>query len=175
MTRALLLLAAGALGAWVAQRYRIPGGSLLGAMLASGLVSLTQGEATPLPEELRWLALLLLGTYTGSTVERETLRRIAGALPLMLLLVCVLIVTGVGLGWAVFTRAGQGVSLVTVMMGTMPGGASGLSAVAFDLGADPRLVASMHSARMILVFGAMPLLLRWMVGAGDRAEGREDQ
>lgn len=163
MTRVLMLLSAGTLGAWVARRFKIPGGPLLLAMLASGLVSLLSGEGAALPEPLRWVALLLLGTYTGSTVDRDTLRRIASALPLALLLIGVLIAAGLGLGLAVHARAGQGVSLVTVLIGTMPGGASGLSAVAFDLGADPRVVASMHSARMILVYGALPLLLRGMV------------
>jgi membrane AbrB-like protein len=167
MTRLLLLLAAGTLGAWVARRFKTPGGPLLAAMLAAALVSFSIGEVTHLPEWPRWLALLLLGTYTGSTVDRDTLRRIASALPVLLLLVGVLLAAGLGLGLLVHARAGGGVSPVTVMMGTMPGGASGLSAVAFDLGADPRLVASMHSARMLLVFGAMPLLLRWMVGAGS--------
>jgi len=167
MTRMLLLLAAGTLGAWLSRRFKTAGGPLLAAMLASGLVSLLTGEGEPLPEALRWVALLLLGTYTGSTVERHTLRRIASALPVALALIGVLIAAGLGLGLFVHARAGEGVSLVTVLIGTMPGGASGLSAVAFDLGADPRLVASMHSARMILVFGALPLLLRGMVGKRD--------
>jgi len=167
MTRTLLLLAAGTLGAWLSRRFKTPGGPLLGALLASGLVSLSIGEAVPLPEALRSVALLLLGTYTGSTVDRDTLRRIVSVLPVVLLLIGMLIAAGLGLGLLVHARAGEGVSLATVLIGTMPGGASGLSALAFDLGADPRLVASMHSARMILVFGALPLLLRGMAGKRD--------
>jgi membrane AbrB-like protein len=163
MTRLLLLLAAGTVGAWWARRFKTPGGPLLAAMLVSGLVSLSTAEAAPLPEALRWVALLLLGTYTGSTVDRDTLRRIASALPVALLLIGVLIAAGLGLGLFVHARAGQGVSLVTVLMGTMPGGASGLVPLAFDLGADVRLVASIHSVRILLAYGALPLLLRGMV------------
>jgi membrane AbrB-like protein len=163
MTRVLLLLAAGALGGWLARRFRTPGGPLLAAMLAAGLVSLSTGEAAPLPEELRWVSLWLLGTYTGSTVDRDTLRRIASALPIALLLIGVLIAAALGLGLFVHAQAGQGVSLVTVLMGTMPGGASGLVPLAFDLGADVRLVASIHSVRILLAYGALPLLLRGMV------------
>jgi membrane AbrB-like protein len=148
---------------------------MLAAMLASGLVSLATGEATQWPDWPRWVALLLLGTYTGSTVDRDTLRRIASALPVLLPLIGVLIAAGLGLGLLVHSRAGDGVALVTVLMGTMPGGASELSAVAFDLGADPRLVASIHSARIILVFGAMPLLLRWMVRARDAGAERAEE
>ena len=167
MTHLLLLLAAGTLGGCLARRFKTPGGMLLAAMLAAGVVSLGTGEAVPLPEELRWASLLLLGIYTGSTVERDTLRRIASALPVALCLIAALIAAGLALGLFVHARAGQGVSLVTVLMGTMPGGASGLLPVAFDLGADVRLVASIHSVRIILAYGALPLLLRGMAGKRD--------
>jgi len=112
------------------------------------------------------VALLLLGTYTGSSVDREALVQIRRVLPVALSLILVMIGEAVALGWMLHSRFAGDISLVTVMLGTMPGGASGLSAVAFDMGAEVHLVASMHMVRQIMVFGALPLVLRWLAESG---------
>jgi membrane AbrB-like protein len=144
----------------------MPGGSLLGAMLVTGVVSFTLPDAQPLPEGFRWVALLLLGTFTGSSLDREVLGRIRGVLPVAIGTILLLIAAAAGLGWLLYHNSARDVSLATVMLGIMPGGASGLSAAAFDLHAEARLVAAMHMVRQIMVFGALPVLLRWLAGSG---------
>lgn len=166
LERIVVLSTVGAGGALLARRIRMPGGSLLGAMLATGVVSLFLADSQPLPESFRWVALLLLGTYTGSTVDREVLVQIRRVLPVALSMILVLIGAAVALGWVLHSRFAGDISLVTVILGTMPGGASGLSAVAFDLGAEVHLVASMHMVRQIMVFGALPLVLRRLAESG---------
>jgi membrane AbrB-like protein len=164
--RIVTMLAIGAVGALLARRVKIPGGSLLGAMLATGAASLVLAEPQPLPEGLRWVALLLLGTYTGSSLDREVLGRIRGVLPVAMGTIAVLIAAAAGLGWMLYHNSPSDISLVTLMLGVMPGGASGLSAAAFDLHAEASLVASMHMVRQIMVFGALPVLLRWLAESG---------
>lgn len=164
--RIVAMLAIGAGGAFLARRVKMPGGSLLGAMLATGVVSLMLADPQPLPEGFRWVALLLVGTYTGSSLDRDVLRRIRGVLPVAMVIILVLIAAAAGLGWMLYQNHAREISLVTLILGTMPGGASGLSAAAFDLHAEASLVASMHMVRQIMVFGALPVLLRWFAESG---------
>lgn len=170
IARTVLLLSVGTGGALLARRIKMPGGAFLGAMLATGLFSVVLADFHPLPEGFRWVALLLLGIYTGSSVDREVLARIQGVLPVALTMIMLLIAAAVGLGWVFYTRAASDLSLVTVMLGTMPGGASGLAAVAYDMGAEAHLVASLHMVRQVMVFGVLPLVLRWL--ATDRPAPR---
>jgi membrane AbrB-like protein len=162
--RAALLLAAGTLGASLWRHFRLPGGAFLGALLPAAILSLWLDDPQPLPEGVRWMALLLLGTYTGSTVDRRVLRQIRTALPVAMAGILALIAVAVALGWMLHSQFAGEIGLGTVVLGTMPGGASGLSAVAYDLGADARLVASLHMVRQFMVFGALPLVLRWLAG-----------
>ncbi len=158
--RVVLLLVTGMAGGALAKRVKMPGGSLLGAMLATGAVSLAASDSQPLPEMFRSAALLLLGIYIGSSMQRDRLMRMRHVLPAALIAILVFIAVGTGLGWVLHRHFAPDISLVTALLGTMPGGASGLTAVAYDLGAEPRLVASLHMVRLMIVFGLLPLVLR---------------
>lgn len=81
-------------------------------------------------------------------------------LPLALVLILVLVGASKGIGRAVCRVSAVNVAATTVLLGIMPGGASSMVAVAYDLGASPSLVAAMHSVRPMIVFGALPLALR---------------
>lgn len=166
MERIVLPLAVGTGGAFLARRIKMPGGSLLGAMLATGILSLLVSDSQPLPDSFRSVALVLLGTYTGSSLDREALGRIRAALPVAAGTILVLIGAAVALGWVLYSRSAREISALTVVLGTMPGGASGLAAVAYDLGAEAEVVVSLHMMRQIIVFGALPLLLRWLATSG---------
>lgn len=170
--RVVLLLVTGMAGGALAKRVKMPGGSLLGAMLATGAVSLAASDSQPLPEMFRSAALLLLGISIGSSMQRDRLMRMRHVLPAALIAILVFIAVGTGLGWVLHRHFAPDISLVTALLGTMPGGASGLTAVAYDLGAEPRLVASLHMVRLMIVFGLLPLILRRLAGPlqGDHSD-----
>ena len=172
MERIIVLLFIGTVGGKVAQYAKMPGGSLLGAMFAAGVFSLVVADPRPLPEDLRMVALLLLGVSIGSSVDRAMFLRIRRALVPAMGAILILIATGFGLGWAIYRIAPTDLTLITILLGSMPGGASGMAAVAGDLGGDVRLVASLHMVRQIIVFGILPLVLRRLVGRSpsDTAE-----
>jgi membrane AbrB-like protein len=173
--RIVVLLCVGVLGALLARRFRIPGGALLGALLSVGIVSLVLESSEPLPEVFRSVALLLVGINTGSTMDRRSIARVRSVVPLAFAAILGLVGTGFGMGWLLYRYVGGEVSLLTAFLGTMPGGASGLTALAYDLGADARLVASMHLVRLIIVFGALPLALRAVVHSGRASHGESQR
>jgi membrane AbrB-like protein len=163
------LLLVGLAGGLVAHRTKMPGGTLLGAMLATAALSLAAPGSPPLPESLRSLALVLLGIHAGSSVDRLVLARVRRVLPVAWGMMLLLIGTSVVLGWLLYSRSGRDVRPATVMLGIMPGGASGLAAAAYNLGADAPTVASLHMMRQIIVFGLLPLLVRWLAGLSRRS------
>ncbi|MBC7233797.1 MAG: AbrB family transcriptional regulator [Chloroflexi bacterium] len=166
LAHTVFLLLIGLAGAIVARRIKMPGGTFLGAMLSTGIVSLLAPDSQPLPEVIRSVALVLLGISIGASVDREALLSLRRVLPWAAAMIGILIAASVGLGWLVYTHQALDVSAATILFGIMPGGASGLSAAAYDLGAEPSIVASLHSVRQFIVFGLLPLLLRWLARPG---------
>jgi membrane AbrB-like protein len=166
----ILLLAAGALGAFIFLRLRLPGGSFLGAMLASAAVGLLMTQPQTFPPILRSVGLVLLGIGAGSAIERQALQRLRRVLPVATLLVLLLIATSYAIGRIVLAVSGDAALPATVILGVMPGGASGMAAAAIDLGADLPIVASMHSLRLVIVFGLLPLMLRGIARAKEGDE-----
>ena len=164
--RIVLLSMVGTAGAVLGHRTKMPGGILIGAMLTTALWSLAAPDSQPLPDGFRSVGLVLLGIHIGSLLDRRVLARIRRVLPVAAGTILVLIAVSAGLGWALYSWSGEGISAVTVVLGIMPGGASGLGAIAYDLGAEAPLVTSMHTVRMIIVLGALPLVLRWLAGLG---------
>lgn len=73
MSRLLILLGVGAMGAWVFRRAQLPGGAFLGPLVASGLWSLASAEAMPPPALIRSVGIVLLGTSEGASVSRKVL------------------------------------------------------------------------------------------------------
>lgn len=164
MDRVLLMLAVGAGGGLLARRFKMPGGLLLGSMLATAIVSLCLADAQPLPAHLRTLASILLGIESGSTVDWKTLRRMGKTFVFSYSMILVMILISVGLAWMLYRFSDAGLSLMTLVLGVMPGGASGLAAAAYDIpGTEPQIVASLHLVRQIIVLTALPILLRWLV------------
>lgn len=162
LTRIAFLLCIGLAGAILAQRIKMPGGTFLGAMLATGIVSLLVPDSQPLPEGIRSIALVLLGISIGASVDRTALLSLRYVLPWAAMMIAVLIAASVGLGWVIYTHNVFDISVASILLGIMPGGASGLAAAAPDLGAEASIVASLHSVRQFIVFGLLPLFLRWL-------------
>jgi membrane AbrB-like protein len=169
MDRIIVVLVIGTVGGMLAKYAKMPGGSLLGAMFATGVFSLLVADPEPLPEGFRTAALLFLGVSIGSSVDRDVLWQIRRALVSAMGAILILIATGFGLGWALYRFAPTDLPMVTILLGCMPGGASGMAAMAGDLGGDVRLVASLHMVRQIMVFGILPFVLRWLVGRPPQA------
>jgi len=167
MPNLALLLGAGLAGAYLAARLHLPGGSFIGAVLCSAAVSLALAEPETVPPVMRSAALILMGISVGATVERQALLRLRRALPVAMVLVLLFILAAAGIGRAMHALSGTAVSPATVVLGVMPGGASGLSAAAMDLGADVAIVASIHSLRLFIVLSMLPVALRWLVRAGQ--------
>ncbi len=141
--------------------------------LFAGL-SVGLGYALVLGRDLRPPALLVttsqavIGVVTGVLVQPDTLTTLADYwLPVTLITLATLLLTvlaGFLLAWA------TGVDRTTATFGMIAGGASGIVAVADELGADSRLVAVLQYLRVLLIVVLMPVAVVVLFGGtGERA------
>lgn len=158
------LLTAGAAGAAVGHRLRLPAGILIGAFAASGALHLTGTVAGALPLGLQVPALVVLGTQLGL--------RFAGTDPAILVGT---LAAGAGAFLAAFAAAVAGAAIVSALTGLgfgqtliayAPGGLDVMVILAFALKIDPAFVAAHHLTRFVAMTALVPALARLVLGPG---------
>lgn len=158
-----LTLLIGALGVALARRYSIPGGALTGALAATALGRLFGAPLCEPPKWLRSLARIFLGLTIGVSVGPATLQAIAEAWLPILLIVFSVIAVSLGAAWAANRLARM--PLTTALCGATPGMTTAMIALADDLDADSRIVASMHLVRLVSVLSTLPFLVHVLLSA----------
>ncbi|MFH1086454.1 MAG: AbrB family transcriptional regulator [Chloroflexota bacterium] len=157
-----VLLIAGVLVGLLADRYKVPSGSLLAGMILGAVLNPLWLRLPGVPSGWQLVSQVIIGAGVGVTLTRAALRTFRPyALP-GLLMTAGLIVSGLALGWALDLVTE--LDLVTSIVGSAPGGADTMIILASELGADPQLVAAMHTARLLLIVLLMPVLVRLMSG-----------
>ncbi|HEY2203457.1 MAG TPA: AbrB family transcriptional regulator [Pseudonocardia sp.] len=141
-----------------------PSPALFAALTVGTALALAGWAPSRVPRPLTAAAQAVIGAVIGLLSRPRTLSALAeGWLPVLAVSVGTLAVsmaTGLLLG----TR--PGVTKLTGMLALTAGGASGLVAVARDLGADERMVAVVQYLRVGLVTLTMPVLAAVLFGAG---------
>jgi hypothetical protein len=159
--RALLALALGTLGGWLARELGLPLPWMIGAMLATTAASLA-GLPVRLWTRLREVFVAVLGVMLGSSFTPAILGELAGWL--VSLGVLLLYTAGSGaLGAAFFHRA-AGYDRVTSYFSAMPGGLSVMILVGEAMGGDVRLISLTHASRLLLVVLVLPFAFQLLLG-----------
>ncbi|TGD64490.1 AbrB family transcriptional regulator [Tabrizicola sp. WMC-M-20] len=162
---ALLMIAGGA-GLCIARLIRFPTPDLLGPMLLSAALHITDLVVNSPPVEIVILAQVLLGTFIGCRftgmapiVVLRALAFGAGASVLML---------GITIGFATVLHTTFAQSLAAVAIAYAPGGFTEMSLIALALDEDVAYVASHHIVRFALVATFTPLFFRVLMRLGTR-------
>jgi uncharacterized protein len=158
-----LTVGAGAVGALVAVRLRIPAPVLLGPLLLAAALTLTGAtEDVAVPALVREVGFSLIGLYIGLGFEREVLRRIARMLVPVALSIAALLLACFGLAELLTLTAD--VKLLDAYLATTPGGLYAVLPIAFGSGADTTFVLAVQGLRLFAMILAAPLVVRWLVG-----------
>lgn len=158
LSHSALLFLVGGLGAWLALRYRLPGGQLTGIILAIGLANIAGADLPPIPKEIRYGAQVLIGAGIGCSFDREALRRVGSLLPLGILNIFLLI--GMGVVWALILWMSTPMNLLTALLSSAPASAADMTATAIALGGDAPVVAAIQAVRVIFVSLLMPIAIK---------------
>jgi len=160
------LIAVCAFAGWLAQYFRLPGGLMVGSMIASGVLHGADVINIMLPWPVITACLVATGALIGArvgTVDRAQLARlsIAG-------LGTLVVATSVACLLALIVASLLSLRIPDVVIAYAPGGMEAMTILAFILHLDPAFVGVHQLARFLFVALAMPLA----VAAVRAHEGR---
>lgn len=168
--RAWLLVVGGAVGAsLVFDLLALPSPVLFGSLAAGMLQALTARGELEMPPVASRVGQGLVGAVIGALVQPSTLVRIADDWPSVLLVTLGTLLISVAAGRLLALH--RDVSPVTGAFALVAGGASGIVALARELGADDRVVTVVQYLRVLLVLLAMPVVLKVFFDTGGAAAG----
>ena len=134
----------------------LPTPLLFGGLVGALLFALTSRARLALP---RWVFLAaqgVVGATVGAAVDWETLGSLGSAWIAVVVVSALTLVISVGAGQLLRLHH---VSAVTASFASIAGGASGMTALAHDLGADDRVVTVIQYLRVLVVLFSMPAVV----------------
>ena len=141
----------------------LPSPTLFGGLLAGLVRALAVRGAVAVPARGTLAAQAVIGVSAGALIDLDTLRAVAANwLPVLLVTAGTL---ALSLGAGVLLRLQPGISPVTGAFSMIAGGASGIVAMARELGADARMVAVLQYLRVLLIVVLMPVVATVGFGA----------
>jgi uncharacterized protein len=147
----------------------IPSPALFGGLIAGLVRALGLRGRMDLPGAATTAGQAVIGVSMGALVDLETLRAVgANWLPVLLVTVATL---ALSLATGLLLRLQGGISPVTGAFSMIAGGASGIIAMARDLGADERMVAVLQYLRVLLIVLLMPVVATVIYGASAGGAG----
>jgi hypothetical protein len=165
---AVVLVAAVAAGAGL-ELLGIPSAALFGGLVAGLGQALLGRRRLVLPRPAGLGAQAVIGVSIGALVQTDTLATIAEHwLPVLLVTGGTLLVSLVA---GQLMRLQPGVSAVTGAFSMIAGGASGITAMARDLGADAQVVAVLQYLRVLLIVVAATVFGAQAATGGTAAGG----
>jgi uncharacterized protein len=171
-----LVLAVTVVASTVFELLGLPSAALFGSLLGGIAHALTSPTDLRLPESSFRLGQALVGVVVGSTISVDALAAMRDDVLTIALVTVGTIVISLIAGALLALR--REVSRVTGAFAMIAGGASGVVAIAHDLGADDRVVTVVQYLRVLLVLVMMPLVTAVVFhpehGAGALAETHTD-
>jgi membrane AbrB-like protein len=147
----------------------LPSAALFAALFVGIAYALLFGDEHPLtpPKPVLTFGQVVIGVALGAQLTSGTLRAVVGDwLPIAVITVATLLIS---LGAGLLLSRATGLDRPTALLGLIAGGASGIVAMADELGADARLVAFMQYLRVLIVVITAPLVASVLFGAGGDA------
>lgn len=158
MERYFLVISVGIIGGLLAQRYNVPGGAVVGAMLCTGLTVLFLPKGVVLVPSVRTGIQIILGITLGVSMDRSLLTLGMKIMPLAILSTIVLLTVAVCMAFLA-SKLGL-VDFGTALFGFSPGGMTGMAILAQSENHNGSFVAFLHLVRIFTLFIVIPLLVK---------------
>lgn len=134
----------------------IPAGALTFAMIGTAAFNILTGRGY-LPDGLRRVTQILAGILIGVRMTWADLVALRQVLVPALVMIIGIITINLIVGWLLHRISG--LSLITALIASVPGGATDISLIARDLGGDPSKVAVLQLFRYVFVVAVYPLII----------------
>jgi len=144
-----LLLAAGAIGFFAADKMHMPAGQVIGPLLASAFLHLGGFISAKPPQELINAAQIILGAYIGARFLNENLAIVRSSILLAAGHVAVMLSMSILLAFMLYIYLD--LPMMVGVMSFAPGGLPENSLIAFGLGLDVGFIASVQIVRLLFI------------------------
>ncbi|WP_293799363.1 AbrB family transcriptional regulator [uncultured Bosea sp.] len=169
--RFALALALGGLGGWLFVQAKLPLPWMLGSMVFCTFAALINLPVAA-PAVIRPPMTAVIGVMLGASFKPDVVSQLPNWLPTLAGLV--LFMVACGLCCVSYFRRVAGFDPVTAFFSGMPGGLIEMVTVGEEKGGDARIIALIHSARILLVVMTLPFIVQWIGGVtlgGGRVAG----
>lgn len=167
--RFMLALALGLAGALLFQRLNMPLPWMMGPMLFCTLAALGKLPVAA-PPVIRPPMTMVIGVMLGSAFSPDLMARIPHWWPATLGLILFVTVCGASVIW--YFRAVGGYDRTTAYFAGMPGGLVEMVTIGEERGGDSRVIALVHSVRILLIVMTVPFAIQWLEGVSlNRSAG----
>lgn len=166
MDKLILLIVAGMLGGWLFEKAGLPGGAIVGSMLATGFLAVTFESGVHLSPNVGMIIQIVLGISIGLTFDRSFFPLLLKILPLAIF--STLILLSVSVLMAICAHKIGIVDFATALFGFSPGGMSGMSVLAQAEGYQTAIVAFLHVVRIMTLFIVVPWLGRFFLSLSEK-------
>jgi uncharacterized protein len=154
----VVFLIVGALGGFIGQKMKLPGGVIIGAMLAIIILKLLIRANWSLPGQYSFMLQVLLGIMVGASFEPEMLGIIKTVFIPVIASTLVLVLTGLLIS-VVFAKLNL-LDMGTAYLGTSPGAMSALLVLAVESGKNPTIVMCFHFFRVVFIILTLPIIYK---------------
>jgi membrane AbrB-like protein len=163
----VLLLGLAAVATALLFAVHAPTAALFGPLLAGAALSLGGADVPAPPVPLVTAGQAVIGVTVGTYVQTTALQTVAAnCWPVLVVAVSTL---GLSVGSGLLLSRWKDVDRATASFSMIAGGASGLTAISRQLGADERLVAVIQYLRVVLVVAITPLTAGLLFPPGHAA------
>lgn len=156
---AMIFLACGIGGWWIALKLNISGPVIIGPLIASALVHGAGLTDAKLPDELIRLSQLILGVGLGSSFAGLNVGNIMTAIFRSIVLMIMLLAISLGFTFLIVNYSN--IEFASVLLAYVPGGQAEMTLIALALGNDVSFIVVHHLLRLLIVVLASPLVFRW--------------
>ncbi|WP_176961201.1 AbrB family transcriptional regulator [Lentibacillus cibarius] len=147
-------------GAWLFSRLRVPAALLLGPMVVTIALNVTEIPAPALPVSFIDLAQLFIGVHIGLQMKPRELPNWKKIMVYTLVTIVLLVLFGFGLGYGLAHL--YELSYGTALLSTAPGGMVEMGLTAVAVGGDASVVTSYQLFRLLVIILLVPLFFKWL-------------
>ena len=147
----------------------VPSAALFAALLVGIVLALLSLAPAGVPRRAGIAAQGVLGVYIGTMVHRDALTALGADWPIVLAVAVSTLILSIGAGALLGLH--RDISPLTGALALVAGGASGLVAIARELGGDDRVVAVVQYLRVGLITASMPVVVTLVYHAEKTGQG----
>lgn len=155
----IITLLIGFSGGLAALKLKVPAGAMIGSMLCVSVYSIITGNAY-LPQNARLITQISAGAFIGSGIRKKDVVDLKKMIKPAILMLSLMITLDLLMGYIMYKVTG--ISLVTCLFASAPGGLMDMALISQGLGADSSKVAILQLVRLFSVMLIFPTMIKFI-------------